>query len=142
MGASPTSFDQLAQDFELSFLEEGLRAEPDNLRVIEALAFAYTRIGRYEDGLRMDRRLVVALPQSELVHYNLACSQCLTGDLEGSIDSLKRAIMLGYDERDHLLADEDLHAVRGHPRFPEVLEALAAQEAEEAPRRKRQRGEQ
>ncbi|MCK6439366.1 MAG: hypothetical protein L6Q71_04110, partial [Planctomycetes bacterium] len=123
MAQPATTFDQLARDFEIAWYEALLEQTPDNLIAMEQLAHAYTAAGRYKDGLAMDKKLVAAMPEAPLVHYNLACSLSLTGDLDGAIDELLVAIKLGYEDFDHLMQDDDLEAARNHVRFEEVIVA-------------------
>jgi hypothetical protein len=68
------------------------------------------------------------------VRYNLACSLALVGRIDESFDELARAISNGYDDADHLEADEDLAALRGDPRYAALLLALrgAADPGEES----------
>ena len=78
------------QGVELRFLE-GVRARfPDDPLVLKALGDLYTRVGRIEDGLAVDRRLVRLCPEEEMVWYNLACSCALAGrtDLTPELEQL------------------------------------------------------
>ena len=110
--------------FEIEFLE-GIRArEPDNVEVLTLLGHDYTQAGLLPQGLEMDLRLASLRPFEPIVHYNLACSLSLTGDTDGAVQALEKAIALGYTDHQHLLGDPDLAALRGDPRFASLLTRL------------------
>ena len=89
--------------------------------MLQVLGDDYTRRGRYEDGLRMDYQLASLLPGDPLVHYNLACSLSLTGLCDEAIAALNRAVDLGYDDTEWLLADRDIEKLWEHPQFAKIL---------------------
>ena len=64
-------------DFQIKFYEGVLRRNPADREVIELLGGLYTKEGRVDEGLRMDRRLVRLAPENPIAHYNLACSLAL-----------------------------------------------------------------
>jgi predicted Zn-dependent protease len=71
--------------------------------------------------VELDRRLVDLLPNDFLARYNLACSLARAGRSDEAIDSLSRAILLGYDDLAHMEADPDLESLRNHPDFQALL---------------------
>ena len=105
------------------FLVKTLRSETDrreNLAALVELGAVLTRLGRYDEGLQVDQRLVRLEPEEPIVHYNLACSLSLLGRIDDGIEELTRAVDLGYEDVEHMLKDRDLRALRNDPRF-EVL---------------------
>ena len=64
MGNLPETLGRLAIEFQIDFFEKFLEHEPDHLDALEALGNAYTRAGRFLDGLRVDERLIKLLPES------------------------------------------------------------------------------
>ena len=84
-------------------------------------AFALSELGRYSESLELDREVVACEPEDPTARYNLACSLCLSGDLEGALDELEAALSLGYRDRAFLAEDPDLEALHGHPRFDALL---------------------
>jgi Flp pilus assembly protein TadD len=97
---------------------------PTHLGALSELGHALTRLGRYDEGLVVDRALVELCPSDPLVHYNLACSLCLLGQHDAALAMLQRASELGYAEAEHLLQDEDLLGLRDDPRFLALVEQL------------------
>ena len=112
-------------DFEIAFYEKLLRADPDFIDVLIPLGEAYTRRGDYDKGLDVDRRLIRLRPEDPLVWYNLACSYSLVNQLEPALETLRRAVTLGYRDLTHLQRDPDLVNVRRVKHYRQFLESLA-----------------
>ncbi len=106
--------------FQIGVAEEALSSQPDDTDILRYLAHAYTMIGRAEDGLAADQRLVELLPRDARVHYNLACSYALTGNKEEAIETLQAAVELGFEDLELLRNDEDLALLRTESRFKEI----------------------
>ncbi len=111
-------------EFLAAFLACETARNPGNLAALAELAHVLTRLGRVEEGLSADRRLVELAPESPTVHYNLACSLCLSGHASSAIEELERAIELGYTDVEHLLEDDDLISLRPDSRFQRLVELL------------------
>ena len=79
-------------DFEISFYEGLLSIKPDFINALIALGDAYTKRGRYKDGLIIDKRLVKLKPRDFIVQYNLACSYSLLRMAESCLRAIKRAV--------------------------------------------------
>jgi len=124
MAGEFTTYEEMGIRFSVEFHEVAHSIDPHNLAVMDALAHAYTASGQHHKGLELDRKLVRALPHDPTVRYNLACSLCLTGNIEESIKCLLVAIEGGYDDEAHLMADADLAAARAHPAFASVVAAF------------------
>ena len=93
-----TSREQRDLDVEIVFLEGVIRRDQDYAEALQILGDDYTRRDRFEDGLRIDQRLVVMRPRDALVHYNLACSYSLTQQCDMAAEALNTAISLGYKD--------------------------------------------
>lgn len=113
--------------FEIGFFESVLRRDPGYTEVIEILGGLYTKTGRIEDGLKMDRKLVRLLPKNATAHYNLACSLALCKRKTDALRSLKEAISLGYDDLDWMSQDPDLEILKADPVFKKLLGKLKPQ---------------
>jgi Flp pilus assembly protein TadD len=108
-------------EFETELYETALRFHPDNLEALFSLGNAYTRIGRFEDGLGVDRRLVAMFPENPTVHYNLSCSLALLGRIDDAFGALREAVELGFDDDRLLATDPDLNGLRKDPRFQQLM---------------------
>ena len=108
-------------DFELDFYEGVLHRNPDFVDVLRVHGNNLTLKLRFEDGLRIDRRLVQLRPKDALAHYNLACSYSLLKKTDLALRALRKAFELGYRDFRYVRADRDLAALRRDPRFRQLL---------------------
>ena len=108
--------------FELSFFEALHRRMPRDVRTVGILAHLYTKVGRLDDGLRMDRKLVRLLPEDSTVHYNLACSLALKGRLGDATKVLRW--LSGYKDYEWMRKDPDLSELQSHPAYCTLLSEL------------------
>ena len=106
--------------FEIDFYENVLKESPDFKDALKALAELYTKTGSYEKGLNIDIKLSRILPNEEIVHYNLACSYSLVGDIDRALGALKKSIKLGYVDFGSMNKDPDLENLRKDERFKEI----------------------
>jgi len=112
-------------EFLVEILEVEVAAHPENADALGELGHVYTRLGRLQDGLRVDRQLVGLLPDHPTAHYNLGCSLALVDRLDEALDSLESAVALGYADAAYLARDEDLESLRGDPRFQALIERMS-----------------
>lgn len=117
--------DALGLEFLAGFLETEIRLHPENLGAWIELGHVYTRAKRYEEGLAVDQELVQRAPNDSTVRYNLACSLALLSRTEEALDALEKAVALGYEDPEHLLADPDLASLREEARFQGIVRGLA-----------------
>lgn len=122
--SSNPKLERLGLDFLAEFLERARVRQPRNAEVLAELGATYTKLGRFRDGLEVDRELVALSPDNATAHYNLACSLALCDEVAGALDALEEAVRLGYDDPQHLVDDEDLSALRAEPRFDELVKRL------------------
>ncbi|MHC4974450.1 MAG: TPR end-of-group domain-containing protein [Planctomycetota bacterium] len=121
----PSPLELAGLRFQISILEEALRADRNDTETLRYLAHAYIGVGQLEDGLAIDRRLVELLPTDPRVRYNLACSCALSGRAEEALEVLGEACALGFDDLALLRRDSDLDGVREDPRYRQIEGALA-----------------
>lgn len=116
--------ENLGQEFLVDFYQVVTERQPENLEALAELAQAHTRMGQWERGLELDRRLVRILPEDPTIRYNLSCSLALTDRTLESLEALEAAISLGYDDVEYLLRDPDMSALKDEPRFVELVRRL------------------
>lgn len=109
---------------EINFYESLLKRLPADVDALKLLAEAYTSSGRVRDGLEVDFKLRSLCPKDGYVHYNLACSLSLCGQVEEALTTLKEAVKLGYTDWKWIIKDPDLRMVRGDPRFEMEIKSL------------------
>jgi tetratricopeptide (TPR) repeat protein len=107
-------------DIEIGFLEGVVRRDPEYVDALQILGDNYTRRGRFTKGLEVDLRLCRLRPDDALTHYNLACSLALTGEAGQAIDTLHRALDLGYRDFKWMRRDPDLRGLRQHPLYKSI----------------------
>ncbi len=56
------------------------------------------------------------------IQYNLACYHALSGEIEAGITELRKALEINPDFREWVEQDQDLEALRAHPKYPALLE--------------------
>ena len=112
------------KSFDIRFLEDLLVRLGDQPELLAQLGFLYTEIGRYRDGLAVDRRLVVLRPRDPIAYYNLACSHSRVKQTTRAFAALKRAIELGYRDPEHMQIDADLENCRKDPRWQDLVSVM------------------
>ena len=110
--------------FEITFYEELVKHQPDFIEALSCLGDAYTKGGFFQKGLAIDLRLIALKPDDPIVHYNLACSHSLLGEIDAAFEALKKAILLGYDDFSYLAKDEDLKNLRQDLRFRKLMSKI------------------
>lgn len=110
-------------DFEIDFFSGVLERDGNYLEVLRVMGNNLTSKGDYAAGLDVDLRLSRLCRTDPVVHYNLACSYSLMHMLDPALETLQRAIELGYDEFEYMREDNDLEPLRKDPRFHELLES-------------------
>jgi tetratricopeptide (TPR) repeat protein len=108
-------------DFEIDFFEALLGRVPDFAEVLRAQASNLTAKGRVKDGLRVDQSLVRIRPHDPTAHYNLACRYALLKQRDLALQTLRKAIELGYRDFRFMTQDSDLEAIQKDPRFRAML---------------------
>ncbi|MBI4712121.1 MAG: hypothetical protein HY762_02265 [Planctomycetes bacterium] len=116
--------ESLLSQFEIGLYEAAVRANRNNVPALRALGYLYTKTAQYEKGLEIDKRLVSLLPEDAVCHYNLACSYSMTNQIDDAFKSLELAILLGYNDLEHLQKDPDFVNIRKDPRYQKVMEQI------------------
>jgi len=111
-------------EIEVSFLEGLIKRSPNDVDALRILGDDLTKLGRHEDGLKIDEKLAQLLPNDPVVHYNLACSYSLIHNYSQSVKELEKALDLGFSDFKHLRRDPDLKNLRMHPSFKKIREKI------------------
>lgn len=111
---------------EMDFLEKIARRLPQDVDTLEALGDLYTRAGRYEDGLAVDRLLTQLEPEDMTIWYNLGCSLALLNKRDEALEALRHALELGFSDHDWMSRDPDLQSLRDDMDFKHLLKHLAS----------------
>jgi tetratricopeptide (TPR) repeat protein len=108
-------------DFDIDFFEKLLARNGESLEVLRLLAELVSKKGLAERAAELDAKVVELLPKDCLARYNLACSLARAGRPDEAIDSLSKAILLGYDDLAHMDVDPDLDSLRDLPEYRALL---------------------
>ncbi len=115
---------QLGLGFLADFLAVETARHPRNVDALAELGQVYSRMGRWREGLEVDRKLVRLVPENPTVHYNLACSLAILGQTDPALDALEHAVRRGYSDLEYMLGDADLASLRREARFQELVQHL------------------
>lgn len=88
------------------------------------LSTTYLRAKKYDEALKTLRSLEKINASHPLLHYNLACYYSLTKQPKASLDSLKKAVDLGYKEFQEIQTDPDLENLRNETEFQKWFQEL------------------
>lgn len=117
---------------EMYFLEKVATRLPEDEDVLIALGDMYTRAGRYEDGLKIDRTLARLIPDDASIWYNLGCSLALLNQRQEAITALQRAVELGYQDHEWMSRDKDLRNIRDEQAFAAILNAITSRKSDKS----------
>jgi adenylate cyclase len=101
-----------------------LRNSPDDVRALYMSGGAMITLGDRQKGIERLEQAVALKPHDFAVLYNAACSFALAGNPEKALDLLDRAVGAGRGFRAWIEHDPDLDALRGLPRFEQILARL------------------
>src|SRR5205085_10856812 len=107
-------------DLEISFMQGVVHRDPKFVEALQVLGDDYTRRGKFQEGLRIDKKLALLRPEDPSMLYNLACSYSLTKRYDRAVAALSRAIEQGYRDFKWLVKDPYLHGLRRHPLFKKI----------------------
>ena len=110
-------------DFELDFFSALLRIVPDHTDALRVQAENLCEKGMVKEGLKLDQTLVQLRPADPAAHYDLACRYARLAQPDLAIQSLRKAVELGYRDFQSMTQDRDLESIRKDPRFHELLKA-------------------
>lgn len=82
---------------------------------------AMMNLGRWDEAREFLEKGKKQLPKGEHIYYALAVLDSLTGEADGALANLKRAIELRPENRYHARNDEDFQFLLEDPRFTELL---------------------
>ena len=105
--------------------ERALALHPENSRPAYLGALGLTVLGEMDRAKDWAERALAIDPEDGLAKYNVACFYALLRDPERAIDLLLELLPTATHERKRWVKhDSDLDAIRGHPRYSQVLEFI------------------
>lgn len=107
-----------------STYEEAVSAGRNDGRTWYGLGRARHELGAHEAALAAYERVAEASRYRPAALYNAACIHALEGRLDESLAGLHRAVEAGFRAASWMERDPDLEALRGDPRFQEIVASL------------------
>jgi len=107
--------------------EEAIKKHPESSRPAQLGATALAAIGEGDEAKRWIERALAIDPDDSHIKYNAACVYAQIGELDKAFDYLEIwALHSGVENRDWMLHDPDLDALRGNPRHQKILDIINA----------------
>jgi len=88
------------------------------------LGLAYTDNYQYKEAIVPFKQAIKIDPDDAGAHYNLACCYSLLGNVNKALESLGRAIDLGFDDIKHIENDSDLNGLRDEAGYKKLINKL------------------
>ncbi len=94
--------------------------------MLNNLGFAYLKDGDLANARECLVKSELIIPDNSWLFRNWACLFALQNDVEKSLQNLKKAAELGYDDPNWILREKTLEAIENHTSFSEVLKQVKA----------------
>jgi len=111
-------------DFEITFYKSIIDKDPTYVDALTLLGEAYSRKGLYEEGLKIDQHIATLRPLDPIAFYNLACSYSLVHMKKEALKNLRKSIVLGYNDLEHIAGDRDLYSLHADRSFHKLMRRL------------------
>jgi len=105
----------------ITWYQQTLEVEPDNVHCLLAIAWCYKRTDQLEDAIEAMHVAIEYEPDQAICHYNLACYLALQGQANGAITFLAQAFELQPDYRQMVEHEPDFDSIRDDDAFSEFL---------------------
>lgn len=137
-GDMPPTSATVSRHFKIAELKRRAKADgPEGPTALRLLESAHAQLSFYLMRQLIDRReyaLAAAVlgaateihPERPVTWYNLGAMQARAGDRKRALQSLEKAIELGYKDAAHLNADDDYAALREDERFKTLVARIEA----------------
>lgn len=117
-----------AAERQVAAAERALRADPTNARALSLGSGSLVVLGRIDEARDWTRRARALEPNEPYVHYNAASVLAQLGNVEDALSALESGTENGRLCRSSWVEhDEDLAALRDHPRFQALLATMRAE---------------
>ncbi|MCL6741331.1 adenylate/guanylate cyclase domain-containing protein [Sphingomonas sp. RB56-2] len=114
--------------------EEALQKYPESSRPAQLGATALAAIGEVDQARRWIERALAIDPDDPHIKYNAACVYAQLGEVDKAFDFLEQwATHSGVENRDWMLHDPDLDALRENPRHQHIIDIIEARIGSRAP---------
>jgi Flp pilus assembly protein TadD len=97
---------------------------PEDARARVLLSAFYAQFGKVENAIWELEKAIEIRPRDPNLLYNAACSYGVMNMKVMALKMLKRAVELGFANRDWLQRDPDLNCLHGDPEFERLVNEL------------------
>lgn len=106
--------------------EEGEEdGDADELERLDAEVHRHFANKEYAEAAEKCRKLMALAPKNSNPPYNLACALARLGKKDDALAALAKSVELGFDDADHMKADEDLASLREEKAFADAVAKCA-----------------
>lgn len=109
----------------MEVVNKRLELNPSDVRAVYLGAGALYDLGDAIKAEEWAERAVSMEPNDPAVRYNCACLYGQMGQVDKSIDLLKKAVSCGFSARIWIENDSDLNSIRNHPEYQAILESIS-----------------
>jgi len=113
------------------------RAHREALRLISS-----SDASDVEEGRKLLLAMLESVPGHIVTTYNLACAESLLGNVKEAVQTLKRAVELGYRNVEHMVADADFANIREMDEFKAIVSFLRGDDANAYPEKEESQEEE
>jgi len=106
----------------VELLPNYLLQNPDDARARIFFAATLARLGRKDEAMREGAAALELSPGDPMMLYNCACLYTRLDETERALDTLERAIGMGYENFRWMHQDPDLDPLRNEPRFQQLVQ--------------------
>ncbi len=111
-------------DQAIDYFQKTLSLEGSYYQAYVSLGAVYNRKKMYSEAEESLLQAIDLEPDYGPAYYNLACIQAQRGEKSAAIASLKKAVEKGFVDREFILSDSDLEAIRAEPEFSALIRGL------------------
>ncbi len=104
--------------------KQAIRIRPDHADAHLNLGVACHKSGMYKESIEAYKEAIRINPDYADAHYNLACSYSLLGSVNKALESLGKAMDLGFNDIKHLENDSDLDGLRDEAGYEMLINKL------------------
>ncbi len=115
-------------------LESMVAKDPDRPLAWQALGMCYHSMKNWEKAIATHSRAAEFEEVRTVSLYNLACAKAMSGDTQGAIEALNKAVEAGFSDAGQLELDTDFASVREDDGFRAIQRAMAAKPAAAGPK--------
>ena len=109
-------------DQAIVYYRKSLESAPDYTRAMAALAVACAQTNDLDCAENNFLKVIDTHPHSDKTSYNLSCVYSRKGEIQKSLEWLKKAISLGYDNWALIETDKDLINLRASNTYKEYIQ--------------------